>query len=71
MDPVDRDIRFNLKLTRTMTVDKINTAERGFALSAILFLYDRMILNELTGICSFFYLAIILLLIFSIFFAAK
>ena len=71
MDPRDKDIRFNLKLARTMTVDKINTAERGFALSAILFLYDRMTLNELAAICSFFYLAIILLLIFSIFFAAK
>ena len=61
MDPVDRDIRFNLKLARTMTVDKINTAERGFALSAMLFLYDRMTLNELAAICSFFYLVIILL----------
>lgn len=70
-DPTDRDARFNLKLARTMTVDKINTAERGFALSVILFLYDRMTMNELTAACSFLYLAIILLLIFSIFFAAK
>lgn len=71
MDPADRDIRFNLKLARSMAVDKINTDERGFALSAILFLYDRMTLNELTAICAFFYLAIILFLIFSIFFVAK
>ncbi|MCX5693240.1 MAG: tetratricopeptide repeat protein [Candidatus Omnitrophica bacterium] len=71
MDPRDRDIRFNLKLARSMAVDKIDTAERGFALSVIFFLYDRMTLNELTAICSFFYLAIILLLIFSIFFVSK
>ena len=71
MDPSDRDIRFNLKLARSMAVDKINTAERGFAQSAVLFLYDRMALDELTLAVSFFYLAIILLLIFSIFFVAK
>lgn len=71
MDPSDRDILSNLKLARSMTVDKINAAERGFAQNAALFFYDRMTLDELTAVCSFFYLAIILLLIFSIFFVAK
>lgn len=71
LDPRDRDIRFNLKFARSMAVDKINMTERGFVLNAILFFYDRMTLNELSAICSFFYLAVILLLIFSIFFAAK
>lgn len=71
LDPADRDILFNLKFARLMAVDKINITERGFVLNAILFFYDRMALNELTVICSFFYLAIILLLIFSIFFVAK
>ena len=71
LDPVDRDTRFNLKLARSMAVDKINIIERGFVLNVMLFFYDRMTLNELSAACSFFYLAIILLLIFSIFFAAK
>jgi tetratricopeptide (TPR) repeat protein len=71
MDPADRDIRSNLKFARSMAIDKINTAERGFAQSAVLFFYDRMALDELTVAVSFFYLAIILLLIFSIFFVAK
>jgi uncharacterized membrane protein YobD (UPF0266 family) len=71
LDPRDRDTRFNLKLARSMTVDKINITERGFVLNAMLFFYDRMTLNELSAACSVFYLAVILLLIFSIFFAAK
>jgi tetratricopeptide (TPR) repeat protein len=71
LDPRDRDTRFNLRLARSMAVDKINITERGFVLNAILFFYDRMTLNELSLTCSFFYLAVILLLIFSIFFAAK
>lgn len=70
-DPRDRDIRFNLKLAKTMAIDKIDMSERGFVLNAILFLYDRLSANELSGICSFFYLAIILSLLFSIFFTAK
>lgn len=71
LEPRDRDTRFNLRLARSMTVDKINMTERGFVLNAMLFFYDRMTLNELSLACSFFYLAVILLLIFSIFFAAK
>ncbi|MDP2920913.1 MAG: tetratricopeptide repeat protein [Candidatus Omnitrophota bacterium] len=69
--PRDRDARLNLKLARSMTADKINAPERGFILDAMLFLYDRMTLNELTAMCSAFYLAIILFLIFSINFVAK
>jgi len=69
--PRDRDARSNLKLARSMTADKINAPERGFVLDAILFLYDRMTLNELTAMCSAFYLAVILSLIFSINFVAK
>jgi len=69
--PRDRDARSNLKLARSMTADKINAPERGFVLDAILFLYDRMTLNELTVMCSVFYLAIVLFLFFSINFVAK
>lgn len=71
IDSRDSDTRSNLKLARSMAVDKINQDERGFVLSAMLFFYDRMSLDELTAICSFLYLAIIILLIFSIFFAAR
>ncbi|MDP2911278.1 MAG: tetratricopeptide repeat protein, partial [Candidatus Omnitrophota bacterium] len=71
LDSRDRDIQLNLRLTRSMAVDKINAPERGFVLAAILFLYDRMAVNELTAACSFFYLAVIFILIFSIFFVAK
>jgi len=71
MDPRDADIRFNLKLARAMAVDKINISERGFILSALFFLYDMVSVNELSLMCSFVYLAIILILILSIFFVAK
>jgi tetratricopeptide (TPR) repeat protein len=71
LDPRDIDTRSNLKLARSMTVDKINLNDRGFALSVLLFFYDRLSLDELMAACSFFYLAIIALLIFSIFFAAR
>ena len=71
LDPRDRDIQLNLKLARSMSVDKINAPERGFVLAAILFLYDRMTVNELAIMSSFFYLAVIFVLIFSIFFVAK
>lgn len=71
LDPRDKDTQLNLKLAKEMTVDKINTSERGFVLNALLFLYDRMNVNELSAICSFFYLAIIFILIFSIFFVDK
>jgi len=70
-DPRDKDTQLNLKLARTMAVDKINIPERGFILNVLLFLYDRANINELLLICSFFYLAVILMLIFSIFFVAK
>jgi len=71
MDPRDKDAQINLKLARAMAVDKINAAERGFILNALLFLYDNVNINELSIGCSFFYLLIILVLIFSIFFVAK
>ncbi|MDO8603199.1 MAG: tetratricopeptide repeat protein [Candidatus Omnitrophota bacterium] len=71
LDPRDRDMRLNLKIARSMAVDKINTPERGFILGAIFFLYDRMTINELTAMCSFFYLVVILFLILSIFLVAK
>jgi len=71
LDPRDKDAQLNLKLAKEMAVDKINTSERGFVLNMILFLYDRMDINELSLMCSFLYLAMILILIFSIFFIAK
>jgi tetratricopeptide (TPR) repeat protein len=69
--PRDKDTQLNLKLAKAMTIDKIKTPERGFILNMLLFLYDNMNINELTLMCSFFYLVIILILIFSIFFVAK
>ncbi|MEK6732179.1 MAG: tetratricopeptide repeat protein [Candidatus Omnitrophota bacterium] len=71
LDPRDRDIQLNLRLARSMSVDKINAPEKGFVLAAVLFLYDKVAVNELTAVCSFFYLAVIFILIFSIFFVAK
>ncbi len=71
IDPRDKDTQLNLKLTKEMTVDKINTFERGFVLNIPLFVYDRVNIDELSLICSFLYLDIILILIFSIFFIAK
>ena len=71
MAPRDSDIQLNLRLTRAMAIDKINTQERGFILDAALFLYDRMNINELTVTCSILYFFIIMLLVFSIFFVAK
>jgi len=71
LDPRDRDIRLNLKIARSMAIDKINTPEKDFILGAILFLYDRMTANELAAICSLFYLAVVLFLILSIKFIAK
>src|SRR3989338_8911891 len=71
LSPRDRDIRSNLKLAKSMAVDKINAPERGLVLAAALFIYDRMTVDELTAACSFFYLAVILFLIFSIFLVAK
>ncbi|MBU1913012.1 MAG: tetratricopeptide repeat protein [Candidatus Omnitrophica bacterium] len=71
LDPRDRDIRLNLKIARSMAIDKINTPEKGFILGAILFLYDRMTANELAAMCSLFYLAVVLFLILSIKFIAK
>ncbi len=71
INPRDKDTQVNLKLTKAMTVDKINTSERGFVLNMLLFLYDRVNINELLLICSILYLAIILILIFSIFLIAK
>ncbi len=71
LNPRDKDAHLNLKLAKEMTVDKINISERGFVLNALLFLYDRMNVNELSLVCSLFYLAIILILIFSIFFVDK
>lgn len=71
MDPSDKDTQLNLKLARAMAVDKINTYERGFVLNTLLFLYDRLNIDELSLMCASFYLAVILILIFSIFLVAK
>ncbi len=71
LDPRDIDIRLNLKIARSMAIDKINAPEKGFILGAILFLYDRMTANELAAMCSLFYLAVILFLILSIKFIVK
>ncbi len=71
LDPRDRDIRLNLKIAGSMAIDKINTPEKGFILGAILFLYDRMTMNELAVMCSFFYLDVIVFLILAINFIAK
>lgn len=71
LDPRDRDIRQNLKIARSMAVDKISAPEKGFILGAILFLYDRMTANELTAMCSLVYLTVVLLLILSIKVIAK
>ena len=65
--PRDRDALLNLTLARGMTVDKIKLPERGFILDAVLFLYDRMNINELSILVSVIYLVIIALFIFSIF----
>jgi len=69
--PRDKNISLNLKLAKSMAIDKIEIPDRGFILSAILYLYDRMNINELSVFVSIFYLGIITLLIFSIFFAAR
>ena len=66
--PRDRDIRLNLKLAGSMSVDKIELPERGFMVNLILFPYDRLNVDELTAITSVLFLAIVLILIFSIFF---
>ncbi len=71
LGPRDKDTQLNLKLAKEMAVDKINTSEKGFVLNVLFFLYDRMNLNELSFACSIFYLAIILILIFSINFIDK
>ncbi|MCX5687677.1 MAG: tetratricopeptide repeat protein, partial [Candidatus Omnitrophica bacterium] len=71
LNPRDKDTQLNLKLARAMAIDKINISERGFILNMLFFLYDRANINELSLICSFLYFAIILILIFSIFFIAK
>ncbi len=69
--PRDRDIYLNLKLAKGMMVDKIERPQRGFVLDMVLFLYDRMNINELSVITFTFYLAVIILLIFSIFIVSK
>lgn len=71
MMPRDRDTKLNLKLARTMIKDKIEIEERGFLLNAVLFLYDRMNINELTILVFFIYLVVSVLMIFSIFMVAK
>lgn len=71
MDPRDKEARLNLRLAKAMALDKINISDRGFVLSIMLFLYDRINIDELSLACSFFYLAIILSFILSIFFVAK
>jgi len=69
--PRDKDTQINLRLAKAMAVDKINASERGFVLNMLLFFYGRMNIDELTLFSSLLYLAIIFILIFSIFFAAK
>lgn len=65
--PRDREVRVNLKLAKGMIVDKIQINARGFLLDMVLFLYDRMSVNELTVIGAIFYFSIISILVFSIF----
>jgi len=69
--PRDRDVLLNLKLAKGMMVDKIEEPQRGFLLNMMLFLYDRMNINELTSVVWVFYLAIVILLIFAIFIVSK
>jgi tetratricopeptide (TPR) repeat protein len=69
--PRDRDIKLNLKLARSMVVDKIESPDRGFILSLLLHPYDRMNINELSVASSFFYITIIALLLCALFFAEK
>lgn len=69
--PRDRDARLNLKLARSMTADKIDASDRGFILSVIFIPYERMNINELIIFVFILYLAVITLLIFSIFFIEK
>ena len=69
--PRDKDISLNLKLAKGMMVDKIDMPQRGFVLDAILFLYDRMNINELTVLVCIFYFAIAVLLVFFIFIDRK
>lgn len=71
MSPRDKDIYINLKLARSMVVDKINIPEKGFALNMLFFLYDKAHIDELTCVSSIIFLLIILFLIFSIFFVEK
>lgn len=71
LDPGDRDILHNLKLARTMAVDKIEQPEKSFLLKTLLLPYHSMNINQLTVFVSLVYLSIIALLIFSIFFVAK
>lgn len=69
--PRDRDIKLNLKLAKSMILDKIETPGTGFILNLALLPYNKFNINELTVFVSVFYLAIILVLIFSIFLAEK
>ncbi len=69
--PRDRDMKVNLKLAKSMTVDKIEASEKGFILNLALLPYGKFNINELTIFILIFYLAMILLLVLSIFFIAK
>lgn len=71
VSPRDRDTRLNLKLSRAQTIDKLEMPERGFIVNSVLFLYDRMNINELTLAVSISYVIVVLILIYSIFFVAK
>ncbi|MFH1782856.1 MAG: tetratricopeptide repeat protein [Candidatus Omnitrophota bacterium] len=66
ISPRDRDIKLNLKLARTRQVDRLDLPDRGFIINSVLYLYDRMNINELTFFNSIVYLIIMVLLIFSI-----
>jgi len=69
--PRDRDIILNLKLAKSITVDKIEIPKKGFILNLMLLPYNKFNINELTVFLLICYLAIILLLIFSIFLVGK
>jgi len=71
LTPRDRDASLNLKLARSMTIDKIEILEKGFILNLILLPYDRLNIDELTLLVSILYLLITTLFIFSIFFVEK
>lgn len=71
MSPRDKDVYLNLKLAKGMAVDKIDVPEKGFILNILFLLYEKVHVNELIAMSSIIFLAVILFLIFSIYFVDK